>query len=341
MPSLFWLALLFGFLTGVAVAVALLPRALIAPLYGPLALAAVVVVAALGVLLRLRRVRGRAARAAAAPAHELPGAAVDPADPDGAADQERWPLIVRLEPPGVIGPAELREILYQGRVDARLRPITSLMQPEAAWYYALPRLRAADDSHLEPQRYRATAARSGLLGLIDRLLLLRCAAMLSATRADGRKASVLCGIAAASLSDPAFLGEVDQQLKDDPKLVEGLVLALDHAVRDRPSAAALARLRRGGLRFCLRRVGPPPSDAAEVGAGGFDFVLLESGRFALGDEAVPGEEALLKLQQLFGSAGPTLLVERRGADRAAIELPGAWSPAADGGGLDLARPSAA
>ena len=34
--------------------------------------------------------------------------------------------MVRLEPPGAIGPAELREILYQGRVDVRLRPLARL-----------------------------------------------------------------------------------------------------------------------------------------------------------------------------------------------------------------------
>ena len=54
MPSLFWLALLLGFLTGVSAAVLLLPARLIEPLYGPLALTTVVVTAAFGALRRLR-----------------------------------------------------------------------------------------------------------------------------------------------------------------------------------------------------------------------------------------------------------------------------------------------
>ena len=41
MPILFWLALLLGYLTGVAAAVLLLPSRLIEPLYGPLALTTV------------------------------------------------------------------------------------------------------------------------------------------------------------------------------------------------------------------------------------------------------------------------------------------------------------
>ena len=227
--------------------------------------------------------------------------------------------MVRLEAPGVIGPAELRQILYEGRVDARLRPVANPAAPQAVLYLALPCLRAVDDRELEAGRYRTTAARSGLLGLIDRLLLLRCAEMLRAGRAEGREMLVLCGIAAASLTDPAFLGEVEQQLSDDPKLADALVLALDHAVRDSASASALARLRRRGMRFCLRRVGPPPGDAVELRRSGFEFVLLEAARFALDGLSASGGPALLELQRVVRGAGPTLLVGRSGA----VELPGA------------------
>jgi cyclic-di-GMP phosphodiesterase TipF (flagellum assembly factor) len=353
MPTLFWLALLLGYLTGVAAAVFLLPAPLIEPLYGPLALATVVVLAAFGLLLQLRRVRGRAGRAGKPPRHEPPpgerGAAAagqpepeapraegEPAGGDREPD-ERWPLMVRLEPPGVIGPSELRQILYEGRVDARLRPLADPAAPQAVVYLAQPSLRTLDDRELEPDRYRTTAARSGLLGLIDRLLLLRCAELLRVGRAEGREMLVLCGIAAASLSDPAFLGEVEQQLSDDPKLANALVLTLDHAVRDSTSAAALARLRRRGMRFCLRRTGPPPGAAVELRRSGFEFVLLESGRFALDGESAASEAALLELQALFRGAGPTLLVGRSGA----VELPPARARGAQDRALGIARSSAA
>ena len=260
-----------------------------------------------------------------------------PADP---AD-DRWPMRVRLEPPGAIGPSELRQILYAGRVDARLRPLASLAQPEAALYHALPRLRAPDDSCLEPARYCSTAARCGLLGVIDRLLLLRCVGILRATRKDGREAVVMCTIAAESLTDPGFAGELEQQVSDDPKLAEGIVLTLDRTVRDGPALAALDRFRRRGVRTCLRRIGPPPVAAAELGDSGFDFVLLEAGRFALGPEATALPRALLELQRVLGTAGPTLLVGRVGFDQAAIELPGEWALTAEDGAFDLARPSAA
>ena len=86
MPSLFWLALLLGFLTGVSAAVLLLPARLIEPLYGPLALTTVVVTAACGALLRLRWVRQNGSGRAAVPARPARGPSLptDAADGPGA-----------------------------------------------------------------------------------------------------------------------------------------------------------------------------------------------------------------------------------------------------------------
>ena len=355
MPILFWLALLLGYLTGVAAAVLLLPSRLIEPIYGPLALITVLALAAFGVLLRLRRVRQHAESVGAAPPQDPPpgprrsrGLAAAPAAPERGEElpdgpdqrpDERRPLLLRLEPPGAIGPAELREILYQGRVDVRVRPLARLNRPDAALYYALPRLRSAADEHLEPARYLTTAARTGLLGMIDRLLLLRCIDLLRATRVDGRAATVVCGIAATSLDDPAFVAELEQQLTAEPALAAALVLALDHAVHDRPSVAAAARLRARGVRFCLRRLGPPPLDAETLRAAGFAFVLLEAGRFRHDGSDDGPEPALQALQELFGAAGPELLILRTRAQ--SITIVGEWAFSAADDTFDLARSSAA
>ncbi len=166
--------------------------------------------------------------------------------------------------------------------------------------------------------------------------------MLRATRADGRSPVVVCGITAASLDDAAFTAELDQQLSADPTLAAALVLALDHVVHDRPSVAAVARLRERGVRFCLRRLGPPPLEAEALRAAGFAFVLLEAWRF--GWSAAAGgapDPALLELQQLFGADGPQLLVLRTGTGADSVTLVGEWAFSAADGAFDLARPSAA
>ena len=354
MPTLFWLALLLGYLAGLGAAVLLWP-ALIKPVAGPLVLMTVIALAAFGVLFRLRRIRRRARLAAsvtpvpvlrrASPAEagipaEAPAAAVDDAAQEPP-PEARWPLLVRLEPPGVLGPRELQEVLAEGRVDVRLRPIASLERPDTALYHALPRLHMADDSHLAPARYRSTAARCGLLGLIDQRLLRRTAELLGEARREGQEVMVVCEIAADSLSNLAFRAELERQLDDDPELGEHLVLGLDQPVRDQPGVAALAALRARGMRFCLRRVGPPPLDAGALGAHGFEFVLLDAARFALSAPDGQIDPALLALQRGVGPAGPMLLIGRVGFQEDAIALPGEWALSADDGAFDLARSHAA
>jgi len=354
MPTLFWLALLLGYLAGVSAAVVLLPAPLIEPLAGPLTLATVIAVAAFGLLLRVRGTRRRGgdpeAAAAAKPrvrAAGRPGPLATGAPGGGEAvasdgpSETRWPLRVRLEPPGAIGPRELQRLLAEGRVDVGLRPIASLEQPHGAFYLALPRLHAADDRHVAPAHYRASAARSGLLGLIDQRLVRRSAELLRETRTEGREVMMVCSIATDSLSNAAFGAELEQQLTDDPELSGHLVLALEHAVRDQPGVAAMARLRQRGMRFCLRRVGPPPLDAAGIKASGFDFVLLEAARFALGAADDEVDPSLLELRRSFEAAGSMLLVGRAGSDESTIALPGKWARSADDGAFDLARPHAA
>ncbi len=195
-------------------------------------------------------------------------------------------------------------------------------------------------SPVAPAHYRASAARGGLLGLIDQRLVRRSAELLRQARAEGREVTIVCGIAADSLSNAAFAAELERRLSDDPDLAGQLVLALDHPAHDLPNVVAIAGLRERGVRFCLRRVGPPVQDAAEVRAGGFDFVLLEAARFALGGPEGAVDPGLLELQRTFGPAAAMLLVGRTGADEAAIALPGSWR-SADDGAFDLARSHAA
>ena len=123
---------------------------------------------------------------------------------------------------------------------------------------------------------------------------------------------MLCAIAAASLTDPGFIAELEQQLSDDPALAGSLVLALDHALRDGPSVVAATSLRARGVRFCLRRLGPPQLDPAALRAGGFAFVLLEAERFALAAPAGAVEPALRALQTVLGHGRPAPAGPARG-----------------------------
>jgi hypothetical protein len=352
MSTLLWLALLLGYLAGVAAAIVLSPASLTEPLGGALALAALIAAAGFALLHLRRAVRRSRETELAAPADSeraesdslerlATGSRQVGAPAPDEPEEPRWPLRVRLEPPGVLGPCELRRLLDEDRVDLGLRPLASLERPDAALYHALPRLQGPDGTPVAPARYRASAARGGLLGLIDLRLVRRSAELLDEAHDEGRQLMIVCGIAADSLRDATFGAELDQRLSDRPELVDHLVLALDHPAHELASVVAMAGLRGQGMRFCLRRVGPPALDPAEIRAHGFDFVLLEAARFALDGEGGEVEPSLIELQRTFGAAGPVLLVGRTGADRSTIALPGDWARSADDAAYDLARPHAA
>jgi hypothetical protein len=161
--------------------------------------------------------------------------------------------------------------------------------------------------------------------------------MLRAARAE-RAVTVLCGIAAASLNDPGFVAELEQQLSDDPALAASLVLSLDQMPCDRPGVLAAHALQARGLRFGLRRLGPPQLDPAALRAAGIAFVLLDAERLALAPDGTP-DPTLLELQQPLGPDGPQLLVSRRDAD--SVTLAGAGPGSPERHPVELARPSAA
>jgi hypothetical protein len=360
MPSLFWLALLLGYLVGVGGAIALLPAPLIEPVYGPLALTTALVVSVAGALWRShhrqRRARGLQpgapppeVRATAALTTE-PSPAARPMRPRAAPDaggelkperpKGNWPLLLRLESPDVLGPSELRRTLYDGRVDALLRPLINLAEPDAPVQHAVARLCAADGTPLPPARYQSTAARCGLLGLIDRLLVTHCAKALLGAAGEGRELAIVCEIAAESLTDPGFVTELGDVTVETPQLAPRLILALDRTRLDPLAERALGRLRTSGLRVCLKRIGPPPLDAAGLAARGFGLVMLEASRFAhaAGDREV--EPALVGMQRRLAAAGLELLVGQAepGPTIEVLGDPGAAGRAAT---MAQTRPSAA
>lgn len=339
MASLFWLALLLGYLAGVAGAMLLLPTPIVQPLYGPIAAISVAVIAAAIVVWRLRRHNRRAPAAAltdgatTAPAVAPREAAAEPADPSEAVR----PLVVHLETPGVIGAHELQPILDQGMVEAQLEPVVSLARPELSLYLARPQVVSADGAPLEPARYRPTLARCGWFARLDRVLLRRCTARLREASEGAEDIQILCAIAPESLRDAGFIEELDRWASRSPELAHRLVLMLDRIELDAVAAAPLARLRGLGLRFGLRRIGPPALDPVLLAARGFDVVLLDVARFAVRSNHRRHDPSLLEAQLRLAAGGITLLIGRSEA-RVEVEADG---PVLSAGAVAEVRPSAA
>ena len=153
-------------------------------------------------------------------------------------------------------PHALQQSLEAGRIDALLRPLSSAERPDLRYFEAIARPRAAEGV-LAPGRYRTIAARNGWLPWLDRMLVRRCVAHLRG--AAGPQLRLLCRIDPDSLSDPAFVAELEEFADREP-------CAREPARRGaRADAAAGARQRRAGRPARSRHRRRVPADRQAPG----------------------------------------------------------------------------
>ncbi len=329
MPPLLWLSLLFGYLAGVAGALVVLPGPTLEPFQGRLVVIGLLLAIAAIVAVILSHRRGAvswndlrmwaAQTEPALPEHDDPVAprvartaarSTPPVASSESVEADKpAPVLVRRRPSGPLTSAVLRRALYERRVDALVRPLVNLTNPDRPVRHAIPRLCTAEGEHLEPAQYLAVAARAGLIGLIDRVLVIRAAQLIRQVVAEGGDIWVVCGmVSPASVTDAGFLGEIDELLSNYPELSGRLVLELDRLQLGRPVTRTLARLRGRGLRLGLRRLTLHGLDPGELRQLGIDLVRLDTAVTSEG----PTEERrrLYRLAEDLALAGIELVTSR-------------------------------
>jgi hypothetical protein len=299
---LLWLGLLAGYLAGLSAALLFLPRGALAPYFEPLAWATGAL-SALGVitLLHAYRRRGKTGE----PERDR-GAVADRAAAGG-------PLALRRDMPEPLGADELRQAVYHGRVGAWMQPVAGLSPRRVALYRAVPRLCDRDGELLAPDAWRPLAARLGLLGVIDRIVVVRCAQIIKRTRKQGGEVCLLCELAAGGLGEHGLIDLLDELVTTHPELGSRLVLEVSRARLDRPTEKAGTRLRQLGIGLCLERVGTGGLDPVEIASRGFGFVRIASP----GPPAGPDMEVV---QQALDAAGMELILARAGSEPVSDEL---------------------
>lgn len=151
----------------------------------------------------------------------------------------------------------VREGLKRDRVDLYLQPIVALPERKARFYECFSRIRAADGSLVRPEQYIAIAAREGLVGAIDNLLLFRCVQLVRrAQKADGN-VGFFCNISARTLKDRAFFPDFVDVMAANAKLAPNLIF--EFSQDDVESSRAemeeyIFRLGRLGFSFSIDRV---------------------------------------------------------------------------------------
>ena len=124
--------------------------------------------------------------------------------------------------------------------------------------------------------WRTEAAKTGLIPVIDNLMLYRAIRMIATRRSSIERAGIVfaCRISQASLADPAFFGDLIPFLALEKDKASALTLVIPHAVileNGNRTLDRLGDLAEKGLTFGLGDCTEPYPDLVTLGTVGFRF----------------------------------------------------------------------
>ncbi len=185
-----------------------------------------------------------------------------------------------------IGDSEMLEIVSQaieaGRVDLYLQPTVTLPERRPRYFEAFTRIRTKTDSLIRPRSYLPAAESSGMMPLIDNVLLVKSVQTLRRLGADSRIKGVFCNISVSTLLDPEFFPELVEFMEENSGLSESLIFEVGQPAIAGLSAdelGALDTLAALGYGFSLDHVADFDVDFIGLRDRSFRFVKIDARTF--------------------------------------------------------------
>jgi cyclic-di-GMP phosphodiesterase TipF (flagellum assembly factor) len=198
---------------------------------------------------------------------------------------------------------EMLEIMSQaieaGRVDLYLQPTVTLPERRPRYFEALTRIRTKADELILPGSYLHVAETSGMMPLIDNVLLVKSVQTLRRLRPESRIKGVFCNISVTTLLDPEFFPELVEFMEENSGLSESLIFEVSQPAILGLNAAelgALDTLGALGYGFSLDHVADLDVDFASLRDRFFRFVKIDAKTFLhdLGAKGSPFSAAEMK-----------------------------------------------
>jgi len=178
---------------------------------------------------------------------------------------------------------EMLEIVSQaieaGRVDLYLQPTVTLPERKPRYFEALTRIRTKADTLILPGSYLPVAETSGMMPLIDNVLLVKSVQTLRRLGADSRIKGVFCNISVTTLLDPEFFPELVEFMEENNALSDSLTFQVSQrAVLDlgADELAGLKSLGKLGFVFSLDHVADLDVDFAALRDHFFRYIKIEA-----------------------------------------------------------------
>ena len=202
----------------------------------------------------------------------------------------------------------LREGISEGRVDLYLQPTITLPDRKVRYFEALTRIRKTDDEIVLPGEYMPAAKRSGLMPLIDNVLLVRSVQVLRRVGQDTRIKGVFGNVSMHSLLDPDYYPELIEFMEENTSLSDNLIFEISQMEMlglTQSELACLDTLGALGYTFCLDNVSDMETDFSTLSDRYFRHVKVSAASFLGG----PGRKASDLKRQLDG-LGMQLIIEK-------------------------------
>jgi cyclic-di-GMP phosphodiesterase, flagellum assembly factor TipF len=216
-----------------------------------------------------------------------------------------------------VGDNEMLEIIAhaieEGRVDLYLQPTVMLPERRPRYYEAFTRIRTKADDLILPGAYLPVAEGSGMMPLIDNVLLVKSVQVLRRLSADSRVKGIFCNISVQTLLDPEFFPELVEFMEENSGLSESLTFEVSQ-----PAILGLGPAELGsldtlgalGYGFCLDQVADLDVDFMGLRDRHFRFVKIEAKTFLRGMEEGGASLAAADLKRYLEGFDLKLIVEK-------------------------------
>ena len=216
-----------------------------------------------------------------------------------------------------IGDSEMLEIISQaieaGRIDLYLQPTVTLPERRPRYLEAFTRIRTAADSLIRPRSYLPAAESSGMMPLIDNVLLVKSVQTLQRLGPQSRIRGIFCNISVSTLLDPEFFPELVEFMEENSGLSESLVFELGQAALvglGQTELGALDTLAALGYGFSLDHVAGFDLDFVGLRDRSFHFVKFDARTFLSGAGGQGGAFSAADMMRALNDFDIKLIVDK-------------------------------
>jgi cyclic-di-GMP phosphodiesterase TipF (flagellum assembly factor) len=216
-----------------------------------------------------------------------------------------------------VGDNEMLEIVSQaieaGRVDLYLQPTVMLPDRRPRYFEALTRIRTRTDELILPGSYLQVAETSGMMPLIDNVLLVKSVQTLRRLGPDSRVKGVFCNISVKTLLDPEFFPELVEFMEENTGLSESLIFEVSQPgilALNADELGALDTLGALGYGFSLDHVADLDVDFASLRDRSFRYVKIDAKTFLRGLAAKGSRFTAAEMKRALDDFDLKLIVEK-------------------------------